>query len=73
MLPRFFLKKYHLGSAMDVKLKMKNMQLWVMDYNFINPEERAQILSLEFMHELYYNADSKTLYTEYTDKQEKVQ
>jgi len=41
---------------MSVKVKLKNMELWIADYNN-EPEKKAQILQLKFMADLFYDSD----------------
>lgn len=41
---------------MNVKVKLKNMELWITDYNG-EPEKKAQILQLKFMSDLFYDCD----------------
>jgi hypothetical protein len=46
---------------MNVNLKLKNMELWIADFNKNKPETTAQILQLKFKGEFLYGYDSFTL------------
>ena len=50
----YIVKQTLANASMDVKVKLRNMQLWIMDFRKEKPDDRAQILQLEFMNELYY-------------------
>lgn len=52
----YFVKETYWRSVMNVKVKLKNMELWITDYND-EPEKKAQILQLKFMSDLFYDCD----------------
>lgn len=50
----YFIKETFFKSVMDIKVKLKNMEMWIIDYND-EPEDRANILQLKFMAEYFYD------------------
>lgn len=42
---------------MKAQVKLKNMEMWIIDYND-QPDEKANILQLKFITELEYNLNS---------------
>ena len=52
----YFVKETYWRSVMNVKVKLKNMELWITDYNN-EPKKKAQILQLKFMSDLFYDCD----------------
>jgi hypothetical protein len=52
----YFVKETYWRYVMSVKVKLKNMELWITDYNN-EPEKKAQILQLKFMSDLFYDSD----------------
>lgn len=49
-------KESFFKSKMIVTLKLKNIELWVMDFKG-EPQEKAQILQLKFMSDIVYDTD----------------
>tara|TARA_B110000285_G_C14884693_1_gene495603 strand:+ start:49 stop:201 length:153 start_codon:yes stop_codon:yes gene_type:complete len=49
-------KETYWRYVMSVKVKLKNMELWIADYNN-EPEKKAQILQLKFMSDLFYDSE----------------
>lgn len=52
----FIHKEKFFKSKMIVTLKLKNIELWVMDYKG-EPNSKAQILQLKFMSDIVYDND----------------
>ena len=44
-------------SVMNLRVKLQNMELWIMDYKQ-KDHERAQILQLKFVADLTYNKNN---------------
>jgi hypothetical protein len=59
---------------MIVTLKLKNIELWVMDYKG-EPNNKAQILQLKFMSDIVYDNDGfgKQLFCSKNDPKAKLQ
>jgi len=47
----------YIQSVMSIKVKLKNMDLWIFDYEE-DPDQIAQILQLSFESDFFYDTDA---------------
>lgn len=53
----YFVKQAFWRDIKNIKVKLQNMELWILDYKE-RDDEKAQILQLKFMSDLFYEQDS---------------